>query len=266
MRQKLFFILLFGLFSLSASSQLSREILRGQIVSDSAIAERVTVFNISSNKGAVSDDLGFFTIFARASDTLVFSSVAFKQTSLVLTETDFLVTVMKVRLEVFVNELDEVVVRPFSLSGDLARDEKNLKVTMKKSDINPLQATDILLVEDKQSSLRNTAMPNDGSIQYGMDFVRIGKDILRWFKKDKEEKPIEFVSDKIFSEAAQEKFTYHFFTETLGLEQDEIGLFLSYCENDPKVKSLLSQNKEIELIDFLISKSVDYKKNIKNKD
>lgn len=261
MKQKLLFILFVGLFSLTANSQIvPREILRGQLVSDSAMAERVTVLNKTSNKGAVSDDSGYFTIFARPSDTLVFSSVSFKPASLVLTETDFQVNVMKVKLEVFVNELDEVVVSPFSLSGDLARDEKNLKVTMKSSGINSVKAKDILMEGDKQSSLRNTAMPNDGSIQYGMDFVRIGKDILGWFKKDKGEKPIEFVSDKIFAEVAQEKFTYHFFTETLGLKQEQIGLFLSYCENDPKVKTLLSPNKEIELIDFLVSKSIDYKK------
>jgi hypothetical protein len=58
----------------------------------------------------------------------------------------------------------------------------------------------------------------------------------------------------------KEKFTYYFFTETLGLKHEEIGLFLGYCENDPKVKALLAPDKEIELIDFLIFKSDEYKK------
>jgi hypothetical protein len=113
---------------------------------------------------------------------------------------------------------------------------------------------------DAQSTLKNTAMPSDGSIQYGMDFVRIGKDVLKLFGKKEGTKEISYASDKIFQEVVKEKFTYYFFTETLGLKHEEIGLFLGYCENDPKVKALLAPDKEIELIDFLIFKSDEYKK------
>jgi hypothetical protein len=258
---RIFTFLICLTFGISAFGQGStREILRGQIVSDSIDAERVTIYNKTSSRGAVSDDLGFFTIYARVSDTLVFSSVNLKPVSLVLTQVDFDVQVMRVKLDVFVNELDEVIVSPRSLSGDLAKDDKNLKVTRIQSDINPLKASDIQIVDDFQSTARNIAMPNDGSIPLGMDFVRMGKDFLRLFRKDKGDAKIDYTSDKVFTELAQERFTYFFFTETLGLQQDEIGLFLNYCESDPKLKGLLSPSKEFELIDFLISKGTEYRK------
>jgi len=258
---RIFTLLLFFSFGMTAFGQLtSREILRGQIVSDSIAAERVTIYNKTSSRGAVSDDFGYFTIYAMVSDTLVFSSVNLKPVSLVLTQVDFDVQVMRVKLDVFVNELDEVIVSPKSLSGDLAKDDKNLKITRIKSDINPLKASDIQIVDDFQSTARNIAMPNDGSIPLGMDFVRMGKDLFRLFKKDKGETKIEYTSDKVFAELAKERFTYFFFTETLGLQQDEIGLFLNYCESDPRLKGLLSPTKEFELIDFLISKGTEYRK------
>lgn len=236
-----------------------REILRGQVVSDSVAIERVTIFNISSNKGAVSDDLGYFTLYARPSDTLVFSSVLIKPTRLILTELDFAVKIMKVKLIVSVNELDEVIVSPFSLSGDLSRDNKNLKVTMLSSEANKLEAKDLLLEGDQYSSPKNRTMPPDGSMEYAMDLKRIGKSIYNFFAKEKT-KNVEYTSDLYFQDVVKEKFTYNFFTETLGLKHDEIGLFLSYCESDPSVKKLIAPNKEIELIDFLISKSEAYHK------
>ena len=95
----------------------------------------------------------------------------------------------------------------------------------------------------------------DGSIENGMDFVKIGNMISRMFKKDRVSNEKEFTTDAVFNEAVKEKFTYHFFTNTLALNPEDIGLFLAYCEKDTHVKKLLAPNKEIELIDYLISKS-----------
>ena len=260
-RNNYILLILFLVVQFSWAQLVPREILRGQIISDTAVVERVTIFNKSSNKGAVADDFGYFTMYARPSDTLVFSNVVIKPVQLVLDELDFRVNVMKIKLEIFVNELDEVIVTPNSLSGDLVKDNRNLKVTMIDPKTDSKQAIiDTKYELDSQSALKNTAMPSDGSIQYGMDFVRIGKDVLKLFGKKEGSKEANYTSDKIFQEVVQEKFTYYFFTQTLGLKQDEIGLFLSYCENDPKVKVLLGPDKEIELIDFLIFKSEEYKK------
>lgn len=257
--------MLLMLVQFSWAQLIPREVLRGQIISDSSLVERVTVFNKSSNKGAVSDDSGFFTLYARPTDTLVFSSVVFKPVVLELNEIDFRVKIMKIKLDVFVNELNEVVVSPNSLSGDLVKDNKNLKVTTVDTKTGSVQTIiDTKYVADSQTTVKNRTMPSDGSIENGMDFVRIGKDVLKLFKGKEEEKKIVYSSDKIFQDEVQEKFTYYFFTETLGLKQEEIGLFLGYCENDPKVKSLLAPDKEIELIDFLIFKSDEYKKLPKN--
>jgi hypothetical protein len=260
-RNNYILLILLLLVQFSWAQLIPREIVRGQIISDSSVVERVTIFNKSSNKGAVSDDFGYFTMYARPTDTLVFSSVVFKPVMLVLTDLDFKVNVMKIKLNVFVNELDEVIVTPNSLSGDLVKDNRNLKVTVIDPKTDSKQAIiDTKYELDAQSTLKNTAMPSDGSIQYGMDFVRIGKDVLKLFGKKEGTKEISYASDKIFQEVVKEKFTYYFFTETLGLKHEEIGLFLGYCENDPKVKTLLAPDKEIELIDFLIFKSDEYKK------
>ncbi|HRE78602.1 MAG TPA: carboxypeptidase-like regulatory domain-containing protein [Flavobacterium sp.] len=254
----LFLTLLFAQFSFAQLG--SREIINGQIISDSTAIDNVTVFNISSNKGAVTDKFGLFTMYARPSDTLVFSSVIFKSKKLVLNENDFKVIVLKIKLEEFINELDEVIVTPSTLTGDLEKDAKNIKVTDKQSAFSSREIADMQMEKDFQSTQFNTAMPSDLSIPYGMDFVKIGKMVGKLFTKDKpKSEPMVFTTNKNFQEAVKDKFTYHFFTETLGLKQEEIGLFLNYCDSDPSVRNLLAVNKEIDLIDFLISKSKKYK-------
>ena len=50
------------------------------------------------------------------------------------------------------------------------------------------------------------------------------------------------------------------FNEALKLKEDEIGLFLIYCENDPKSKALLKPEAEFELIEFLVVKNEEFKR------
>lgn len=258
----LFFLLAMSLFCFDAYAQFQvREPLRGQITAESLDIDNVTILNKSSNKGAISDSQGFFTIMAKPTDTLVFSSVAFSSRQLILNEVDFKVKVLVVALEIMINELEEVIVTPKSLSGDLAKDNKNIKVTMLKENVDP-GIKNMQVVDDFYTSPRNPSMPSDGSMPYAMDFIAIGKMIGKgvFGKKDKKKNDsAKYYQNKIVPELIKEKFTYSFFTETLGLNHDEIGLFLDFCDKDPELRSLLEPQKEIHLIEFLIEKNKAYK-------
>lgn len=261
-KNKILFLLCLFSISLSHAQLVPREVIKGKITAAKIGIENVTVFNLSSNKGAVSDNLGEFAMYARPTDTLYFSNVIFKSKQLILNENDFKVITLLIKLEEFVNELEEVVVTPRTLTGDLMKDAKNMKIIDMQSNEDVGKLIDLQYESDLQTSLKNPGV-YDGSIQYAMDFVKIGQLIGGIFKKDKEEKAV-FTSSKNFQAAVKDKFTYHFFTETLGLKKDEIGLFLAYCESDESVNQLLAVNKEIDLIDYLINKSVEYKKTRKD--
>jgi hypothetical protein len=102
-------------------------------------------------------------------------------------------------------------------------------------------------------------MPRDGSIEYGMDFVRIYKDVLKVLRKTNPEK-VDFYKDTSFSELVLKKINYSFFANTLNLKDDEIKLFLVFCENDPRSRALMQPSEEFQLMDFLITKNTEYKK------
>ena len=118
---------------------------------------------------------------------------------------------------------------------------------------------DLKFTDDVKSSPKNRIMPSDGTIENGMDFVRMYKMVSKLFKKDTVENSGSN-SDIDFSDAVSKGVDSYFFTNTLKLKSSEIGLFLDYCENDPKSKTLLKEKDEFMLIDFLITKNEEFKR------
>jgi len=242
------------------AQQIPREILNGQIVGDSlAGIPNVNITNISTKKYVISDNQGYFTLYAREKDTLVFSNMAFESKRIVLTKANFNVHVMRVKLQSFINPLDEVVISPYALTGNLQTDDKNIKViTLEPVDVKLALATKF--EDDTESSPANKLMPGYVDTRYMFDFIAVGKLLFGAASgPEPRAKEIVYVSKKIFAEAVRERFPESFFINTLQLEPDEIGLFLNYCENTPNIRVLLDPKKEFALIDLLIQKSKEYK-------
>ncbi len=251
--------LLFGLLLLPFfiySQTKPRRILAAQIVADSLDVSNVMVLNRNSKIHAISDFEGKFTIFATENDTLQFSSMAFNSRQIVLSESDFESDMIKVKLRGAVNQLDEVVIYRVKLSGDLDADSKKIKV----HDIFIPSSSELVSPDYKRGEkLVNSSMPQVESQLTGLNFIRIGEQIMGWFGKSKPKPKTEKVysTTEIFIDVVQQRFSYYFFTQTLKLRHDQIGLFLSYCDS-PESKLLLDPKKEFELTDFLIKKSAEF--------
>ncbi|MFV8325159.1 hypothetical protein [Flavobacterium sp. ZS1P14] len=224
-------------------SQLTRKTLYGQVVNDSIRLENGLVFNVNSKTGTVINQKGFFSILAKAKDTLVFSGLAFKSKKIVLTEKEMTIPLLRVKLNAFVNLLPEILVSGKNLNPISGNSQKYV---------------DRQYFDDAKSSPKNRTMPPDGTIENGMDFVRIYKDVLKVLRKNNPERT-DFTSDKSFTEQVMKRVSYSFFTNTLKLNDDEIGLFLIFCENDSQSKNVMKPEKEFQLIDFLITKNKEFK-------
>lgn len=239
-------LVVISLFSQFCLCQIeSRMPLKGQVRNDLVPVENVIVFNVNSKTGTIVNNYGFFTIMAKVSDTLVFSSLAFKSKKIVLSEKEFIMPQFVVKMDVFTNELAEVLI-------------------LAKKEVNPISGgtqkyVDRQYFDDERSSPKNITMPRDGSIEMGMDFVRIYKDILKILRRNNPKKA-DFYKDTSFSQLALNRVNYSFFANTLKLKDDEIKLFLVFCENDPQSRTLMSPTNEFQLIDFLVSKNKEYKR------
>ncbi|MFH6993788.1 hypothetical protein [Flavobacterium sp. FlaQc-48] len=225
----------------------SRKPLHGQVVNDSITLESGYVMNLNANIRTFISSNGLFDIMAKPKDTLLITSAAFQSKKIVLTEKNCADRLFLVQMDLVSNQLKEVVV------------QKDLKV--KAFNKNSQAIVDTQYFDDEKSSPKNRFVYN-GTIENGVDFVRIFKDAKKLLKKkDVEDGAQEQeISDVAFTIYAKANFTPDFYTDTLKLKADEVDMFLLYCSVDPESKKHVKQEEKFELMDFLITKSKEFKK------
>ena len=96
--------------------------LEGKVYSKDGDVAATHVLNTTSKRATITDVNGFFSIPVRLNDTLVFSAVQFKKKEIVVTLSIYESTQLRVPLEDILTVLDEVVVTPYNLSGDITKD------------------------------------------------------------------------------------------------------------------------------------------------
>jgi len=236
-------LLVFLICSVGFSQAPLRTVLHGQVINDSIKVENVIIFNVNANKGTLTTSQGFFNIKARENDTLVFSSLLFKSKKIIITAADVKASALKVKLKTFTNQLAEVVIEN----------------TKKEKEFGNTQAiVDKKYVDDAQSSPKNTVMAPVNVMENGVDFVRMYKDVLKILRKNNPKKN-DFTSSSTFTEVVMNRINYPFFNKTLEVPDDQIKLFLVFCENDSKSKSLLKSASDFEIMDYLIEKNNEFK-------
>lgn len=219
---------------------LTRKTLHGKIVNDSTAIESGLVFNVNSQTGDLIDSKGLFSILAKANDTLVITSLGFKSVKVVLKVSDFTSSFYKIKLHAVANELLNVVVYA--------------KHVQHPEFGNTQKIVDTQYFDDSQSSPKNILMmPTGTGDPNAMDVIRVYNKIFKNLFKNNPEKS-DFVSNVSFTNVAIHSVSYSFFTDKLKIKDDQIGLFLLYCENDPKSKTYLDPKQQIEIMDFLINK------------
>ena len=219
-----------------------RQSLRGKIVNDSIAVENGYVFNLNSRVTTFIGGNGFFDILAKPKDTLLITSLALKSKKVILVDLDFKEKLYVVKMELFNNQLKEVVI--------------GQKITPKIAGSQEIVDTEF--IDDSQSSPINRTMAYDG-LENGLDFIRVGKMVARLFKQKNKEK-VPSVSEEFFIDKVQRQFGTYFFTNTLKLKEEEINLFLIFCDSDENAKKISNSNNTFQMIDFLITKNIAFKK------
>lgn len=215
MKIKLLLFLLVPMLVVAQNKHL--KVLRGIIFSDTLKVERITITNVSRETFSVSDDLGQFSIFASEDDEIVFSSVTFETKKIVLKNSNFSDMIFRVQLDVKMNQLEEVKIGPFKLTGDLTYDAKriivkpSLKVDFPKLDLSNLEITGVKTVD-------NAAMPNVNRSLGGIDFVKLGKGLVSLIKGSSDFKLIKKPDFETFKSVLRNDFGENYFIEKLNVD------------------------------------------------
>ena len=92
------------------AQQAPRQTLNGKIKLDHAIVEDISIQNLQTNKSTATVNGGYFTIQAKAGDTLMFSAIHIIGKQIIISEEDLTRDLLFVPLQPIPNQLEEVKV------------------------------------------------------------------------------------------------------------------------------------------------------------
>ncbi|GGB82275.1 hypothetical protein GCM10007424_22870 [Flavobacterium suaedae] len=229
-------IILFLLLTTLVSAQ-NRQPLQGLVISDTLKIEYLSVINLSTKKDTITDEAGNFMIDARVTDTLRFAGALVQTIDYVLQENDFKEELFIIRVSPDATMLKEVVIS--GLTGNLATDSKNTEVTLLNSQF-------------KTAEINEHVYNSPG-------FVGLFKMIFKKKPGTKKATRYKYKQTNSFPIEVRNRYDDNYFTETLSIPQEDIMKFLYYADTRTAYH-LLEPNKELELLQFLREKSMEYLK------
>lgn len=238
--------LLIALFFIYGQISFSQTI-KGKLSFNTYSIANAEIVNTKTKTIVISDKNGFFTIDAQPNETLVFIAKGYELRSLKLTSRLIKENNLDIKLVLKAEELNEVFIN----------NQPSVKMG---SDTKWEQGKVDQFTLDKNAQRLKVAGVSTHTIENGMDFVRIGKMIGSLFKKEKDSVAGKNKSTASFKTIARNSCDQKFFLETLKLKPDQIDLFLQFCENDPKSKTLLENSNELAVMEFLLNKHNEFKK------
>jgi len=246
--------------SFSAISQdIRRENITGKIIVEGSDLEGITIFNSSSNVGAVTDKNGEFTIAVAFKDLLEIRAIEYQNINVRVNKAIIDSKKMSVYLIEEMTVLDEVVVTTDGLTGNIEIDANRVETFTPKLDvlyfeIKTEEAYD--LSDDSESQIRNIDANAQGkTLENGLDVVNVVDQLLiPLFRSEVKDKKAAGVPE-VPATSIKYYFGSSFLVDNFGIPEHRVEEFIRYVEDDSFDYDLLNYGNEIELLDLLDKKS-----------
>ena len=276
-------LLILAVFS-SLAQQVNRVEVQGKIVVNSPELEGITVYNSSSNKGTITDAEGKFVIKVTENDVLEFSALQFEVFKTSITAEIIKSKQIVVKLVEEVNQLDEVVVLPYGLTGYTDVDAPGVNtfyVDAEEEFLGYDNETAYEFSDDYKSKVRNEAIDDQQPrMENGLNILAIGKEVLKLFKKKKTKAEIAETQiifkdkkedDKLEVDIkTQDKLFYKYDKDYLmtnfNIPEKEIVNFIKSIEEKPIKLALLDKKNEVKLLEYINQESQLFLLNLKDED
>lgn len=254
MKKLLFPILCFFALSATAQDGTAKE-LRGKVTSATEDVVGVVVQNIVSEQAVITDIDGNFIIRAQLNDILVFSAVHFQRKVLPITETLYNSSFITVPMEEFVNELREVVVSPYNLSGVLDKDlEKLPPPRIVDAAALGLPNANARVFTQSERKL-NEAVTGSGIVPLNP----IINAITGRTKMLKNRVKVDNTYAR--TQRVQDFYIDSLFVATLKIPMEKIEDFMYFCEVDEAFQTTVDTQDKLKIWDFMVEKSRVYRRN-----
>jgi len=258
-RNKLLFLIFFFLLLRLCAQDFFSDELKGRVYSKDGDVAATHVLNTTTKKATITDIDGFFNITARLNDTLVFSAIQYKRKEIVITLNILESKLLMIPLEEALTELDEVVVMPYSLSGNIATDLETLRTepVITASTMGLPNAYVVPMSKAEREFKAATANPYM-SFDPLINMITGRKKMLKARVKRnntyaRTERVREFYSDSLY-------------TTELKIPLEKIAEFMYFCEVDATFQDIVDTHDRLKIWAFMKRKSVVYLKNYEDEE
>jgi len=270
MKKLLLLLLLVATPIVVLAQEIDRVKVQGKvIVPEGEDAEGISVYNASSQKGTITRSDGSFEIEVAENDRLRIFALQYQPFTAVMDKG----IIERKRLNIYVyqavTELEEVVVRPYDLSGNIRADIEKIPTYYINRDWDmSYEAMEFGygFVPDPQSSIKGNVAEktlNPHFIENGVDVIAImgGVAGLLFPKKDKALKgPQKLEQSSRLSNNLQQRFGREFVADNFDIHRDQAFDFLYFVQEEGLDSNMLKLENELQLMEFLHEKSEAYKK------
>ncbi len=260
MRNSILLFFLMSTFCVSAQTYGYKEV-KGMVVAKDKDVTGVVVQNISTERATITDLDGRFLIQARLNDTLVFSAVQFKRKIVPVNQALLSSSFVSVPLEEFVNELKEVVVNPYGLSGQLGSDITGLQLAKDVSaEALGLPNAHVKIITQSERKLQQATA---GKFNVGMILNPPIDGIINAITGRTKMLKNRVKVDKTYArtQRVQNYYTDSIFMVDLKIPKEKIPDFMYFCEVDANFQTAVASKDKLKIWGFLIEKSKSYRAN-----
>ncbi len=236
------------------AQEVNRVEVQGRINVESDEKEGITVYNQNTNKGTTTDENGVFKIEVAVNDVVGFGALQFQDFTIIISDKIIASKQMSVRLVEDVNKLDEVIVLPYDLSGDLTADldaVRTYNVDMDEVYKGEEDFDDYDMERDEKSRIEYDPVIDENRFTNGLNFVSLYNSFFK--KKNKSKNNNEKFRETI--SPIEKRYSPEFLNTHFKIPTDLSEAFIDFVEEKDYDRSLLELKNEIQLLEFLNQQS-----------
>lgn len=265
MRKFVFLLLLvFPVFVFS--QQIERVVVQGVVTAPvGEDLEGISIYNSSSQRGTITNEKGEFSLEVGVNDRVLFSALQFQKFTVIVDEGIVSTRQMKVYVNPAVTTLDEIIVRPHDLTGNIRVDAGRINTTDLAVDLNlswENMEFDFEFAPDSSTEVENIAtreVPTAGLNVLGLVGF-LGETLFK--RRDTATQKLTAVEKAQLGDASYtaiyQRFAQDYFVDVLKIPQDQIVSFLYFAVDNGFTRDLIQENNELKLMDFLEKQSKVY--------
>ncbi|MGJ8667473.1 MAG: carboxypeptidase-like regulatory domain-containing protein [Patiriisocius sp.] len=258
--------------STSALAQtVERKTIKGTIVApeDDKI-EGVHIYNVSSHEGVITDSDGVFRLDMAVNDRLQVTCLQYVTFTLIVQQSIIDEKHFSITLNPLINELEEVFIKTYNLSGDLTIDVDKIKTTNFRD--FDLSYETLEFKYDFDTDATTEVSGNAAKYAYYSGQYREGANLIggvnlltRLIFGNPIAPALQNESQKEYVETynkLSEKFTNEFITAHYKIPAERVADFVYFVHESDFETSYLEPENELLLLNYLVEKSEEYLANI----